>query len=82
MTEKQNQSGARTPVKKKTTRRRTQTSVVNKDQRNWSDVVIRVAMLGVSAGSVAQMLGYHDLGHALMAVGGACGANAHVSGGK
>lgn len=81
MTEKQNQSGARNATKKRTTRR-TQSRVAHEDQRNWSDIVIRVAMLGVSAGSVAQMLGYSDLGHALMAVGGACGANAHVSGGK
>lgn len=45
---------------------------------HWSDLVLRAAMLGVSVGSVAQMLGYSDLGHALMAIGGACGANAHL----
>lgn len=49
---------------------------------HWSELVLRVAMLGVSLGSVAQMLGYNDLGHALMAVGGACGANAHLKGGN
>lgn len=50
--------------------------------RNWSDIIIRLAMIGVSAGSVAQMLGYPDLGHALMAIGGACGANVHLKGGN
>lgn len=45
---------------------------------HWSDLVLRAAMLGVSVGSIAQMLGYSDLGHALMAIGGACGANAHL----
>lgn len=48
--------------------------------RHWSELVLRVAMLGVSLGSVAQMLGYSDLGHALMAIGGACGVNAHIRG--
>lgn len=50
--------------------------------RNWSDIIIRLAMIGVSAGSIAQMLGYPDLGHALMAIGGACGANVHLKGGS
>lgn len=48
---------------------------------HWSELILRLAMIGVSTGSVAQMLGYHDLGNALVAVGGACGANAHLRGG-
>lgn len=48
--------------------------------QHWSELVLRTAMLGVSLGSVAQMLGYSDIGHALMAIGGACGANAHLKG--
>lgn len=72
------------PTSRSTPRKRKSSARVSPPpgQRNWQDIIIRVAMLGVSAGSVAQMLGYHDLGHALMAVGGACGANAHVSGNK
>lgn len=64
----------------KTRTRKTSERAMHSDQRNWSDIIIRIAMIGVSAGSVAQMLGYADLGHALMAVGGACGANVHTGG--
>lgn len=68
---------------KPASRARTQARVTQSDPaRNWSDLIIRLAMIGVSAGSVAQMLGYPDLGHALMAIGGACGANVHLKGGN
>lgn len=46
----------------------------------YSDIVVRVAMLGVSLGSLAQLMGYNDLGHMLLAVGGACGVPSHLGG--
>lgn len=70
-------------ARKPASRTSTQVRVTRSEQsRNWSDLIIRLAMIGVSAGSVAQMLGYPDLGHALMAIGGACGANVHLKGGN
>lgn len=44
----------------------------------YSDIAVRIAMLGVSLGSLAQLMGYNDLGHMLLAVGGACGVPSHV----
>lgn len=46
----------------------------------YSDIVVRLAMLGVSLGSLAQLMGYNDLGHMLLAVGGACGVPSHLGG--
>lgn len=45
-----------------------------------TELVTRLAMLGVSLGSLAQMLGYNELGHTLLTVGGLCGASAHTGG--
>lgn len=44
----------------------------------YSDMAVRIAMLGVSLGSLAQLMGYSDLGHLLLAVGGACGVPNHI----
>lgn len=46
----------------------------------YGDIAVRIAMLGVSLGSLAQLLGYNDLGHMLLAVGGACGVPSHLGG--
>lgn len=46
----------------------------------YSDIAVRIAMLGVSLGSLAQLMGYNDLGHMLLAVGGACGVPSHTGG--
>lgn len=46
----------------------------------YSDIAVRIAMLGVSLGSLAQLMGYNDLGHMLLAIGGACGVPSHVGG--
>lgn len=44
----------------------------------YGDIAVRLAMLGVSLGSLAQLMGYNDLGHMLLAVGGACGVPSHM----
>lgn len=60
-------------------RTRTSTAPPNKSMV-YSDIAVRIAMLGVSLGSLAQLMGYNDLGHMLLAIGGACGVPGHTGG--
>lgn len=63
---------------RKPTRKRTQRQTAPAFTK--TELVTRLAMLGVSLGSLAQMLGYNEIGHTLLTVGGLCGASAHTGG--
>lgn len=65
------------PRRKATTAKR---QIVVASSWHRTELVTRLAMLGVSLGSLAQMMGYPDLSHALLTVGGLCGAGTHIGG--
>ena len=71
------ESTTKTGARSRQTRQRPR-AAPNSKAALYSDIAVRIAMLGVSLGSLAQLMGYNDLGHMLLAVGGACGVPSHM----